>query len=186
MIWSSCRIPNSTYTGLGLLWSINQFPNTPESRFILDKSDLQNRKGRIDLSLYEHGKPLLISEVKRDWQLTSYADQGALQQVYNYAHEVGARCVSITNGDYYLLRDRLHGLTYEESGFDTVRSGFETGGRRCKALAQLSDSIKIQPVSDCLRNGLDRCFRRISGSSRRRRLWQRRECRSRGIMSTCE
>src|SRR3989442_3028070 len=39
MIWSSCRIPNSTYTGLGLLRSINQFPNTSESRFILDKSD---------------------------------------------------------------------------------------------------------------------------------------------------
>lgn len=77
--------------------------------------DIQYRKGRIDLSLFENGKPLLILEVKRDWGLTSYADRGALQQVYNYAHEVGARYVAITNGDYYLLCDRLHGLTYEDN-----------------------------------------------------------------------
>ena len=47
MIWSSCRIPNSTYTGLGLFRSINQFPNTSESRFILDKSDVGCRLARI-------------------------------------------------------------------------------------------------------------------------------------------
>jgi predicted type IV restriction endonuclease len=34
-------------------------------------------------------------------------------QAYNYALEKGIRYVAITNGDYYLIRDRLKGLSYE-------------------------------------------------------------------------
>ncbi len=83
--------------------------------------EIKFRQGRIDLTLVRDGKPLLVAEVKRNWALSGYNDDGAIQQAYHYAHEVGARYILITNGDYYLLCDRLHGLTYEHQKIGEFR-----------------------------------------------------------------
>ena len=74
--------------------------------------DIKYRQGRVDITLTEQGRPVAIFEVKRAWDLSRYNASGAVQQVYNYALDQGIRYVVVTNGDTYILFDRLKGLSY--------------------------------------------------------------------------
>lgn len=77
--------------------------------------DIQYRKGRIDISIVQENKPIIIIEVKREWNLKAKNKIKELKQAYNYALETGTRYIIITNGDYYLFIDRLKGLSYKEN-----------------------------------------------------------------------
>jgi hypothetical protein len=61
------------------------------------------------------GQTLLIAEVKAVWDLSFYNGIGAVKQAYNYAHDQGVRYVIVTNGDTYILFDRLKGLSWESN-----------------------------------------------------------------------
>ncbi len=76
--------------------------------------DIKYRQGRIDITLCVDGRPVLLLEVKRSWELGAHSSD-VIRQAYQYAHEQGIRFVAITNGDYYLLFDRLKGLSYENN-----------------------------------------------------------------------
>lgn len=73
--------------------------------------DIKYRQGRVDISLWEGDKILVIVEVKKDWNLSLYNRPVAVQQAYNYALDQGARYVILTNGDYYAIFDRIKGLS---------------------------------------------------------------------------
>ncbi|MCH9019465.1 MAG: type I restriction enzyme HsdR N-terminal domain-containing protein [Proteobacteria bacterium] len=79
--------------------------------------DIRYRQGRVDVTVFADGKPAIVVEVKRDWNLSTYNAQGAIQQAYNYAYERGVRFVVVTNGDNYMFFDRLKGLSYETNLF---------------------------------------------------------------------
>ncbi|MCA9605154.1 MAG: hypothetical protein KC619_06150, partial [Myxococcales bacterium] len=76
--------------------------------------DIRYRQGRIDITLYAGNRPVAVFEVKRDWELNS-ASIAVIKQAYNYSLEQGIRFVVITNGDYYLVMDRLKGLSFESN-----------------------------------------------------------------------
>jgi len=76
--------------------------------------DIKYRQGRIDITVADGGKPILLFEVKRDWDL-DHTRIDVVRQAYSYALEKGIRYVAITNGDYYSIRDRLKGLSYESN-----------------------------------------------------------------------
>jgi len=83
--------------------------------------DIKYRQGRVDISIWNESKSILVVEVKRDWNLSLYNDANAMRQAYNYAHEQGARYIIITNGDYYAIFDRFKGLTYESNVIGEIR-----------------------------------------------------------------
>ena len=76
--------------------------------------DIKYRQGRVDITIGIRDQPYLLVEVKRDWNL-SIQSKGAIQQIYGYALEQGVRYVVVTNGDVYLLFDRLKGLAYDSN-----------------------------------------------------------------------
>ncbi len=73
--------------------------------------DIRYRQGRIDISIWDGDSPLVIVEVKKDWNLSLYNSHGAVQQGYTYALDRGVRYVVVSNGDYYAVFDRLKGLS---------------------------------------------------------------------------
>lgn len=73
--------------------------------------DIKYRQGRIDISLWIGNNAVVIVEVKKDWNLSLYNSPEAVQQAYNYALDQGTRYVILTNGDYYVVFDRLKGLS---------------------------------------------------------------------------
>lgn len=79
--------------------------------------DIKYRQGRVDIKIETAGHALLIAEVKADWDLSRANRNGidAIKQVYNYAHDQGVRYVIVTNGDIYILFDRLKGLSWESN-----------------------------------------------------------------------
>jgi len=78
----------------------------------LKHKHIKYRQGRVDVMIQNAGRTLLIAEVKADWNLSLFSID-AIKQAYNYAHEQGVRYILITNGDTYILFDRLKGLSYE-------------------------------------------------------------------------
>jgi hypothetical protein len=74
-------------------------------------TDIKFRQGRIDLSIWEKDTPLMVIEVKREWDLNLYKSSDAIKQAYAYALDIGCRLVVVTNGDDYLLFDRIKGLS---------------------------------------------------------------------------
>jgi len=76
-------------------------------------ADLKFRRGRIDLTIASEGQQLAIVEVKREWDLDFESAIDHVKQAYQYAHQAGVRYVLVTNGDDYLLFDRLKGLSWE-------------------------------------------------------------------------
>lgn len=76
--------------------------------------DIKYRQGRIDIKIVKNNKTVLVNEVKQSWDL-NINSQETVRQAYNYAQEVGARYVAITNGDYYGLFDRKKGLSYKSN-----------------------------------------------------------------------
>lgn len=81
----------------------------------LKHKEIQYRKGRIDISIVNNEKPMIVTEVKRDWNLQTKNITNELQQAYHYASETGTRYIILTNGDYYLFIDRLKGLSYKDN-----------------------------------------------------------------------
>jgi predicted Mrr-cat superfamily restriction endonuclease len=79
------------------------------------QADLKFRRGHIDLIIGADGLRLAVVEVKRTWDLDYDGDNAikARKQAYQYAHETGMRYVLVTNGDDYMLFDRLKGLSWE-------------------------------------------------------------------------
>lgn len=79
-----------------------------------EHEDFKYRRGRMDISLHNKDRAVVLFEVKRDWGLSA-SSFGTVKQAFGYALEHGIRFVVITNGDYYCLFDRLKGLGYEDS-----------------------------------------------------------------------
>ncbi len=52
--------------------------------------------------------------MKRDWNIYNNR-HGAVEQAYKYALDQGMRYVLVTNGDYYVVFDRLKGLSYNSN-----------------------------------------------------------------------
>ncbi len=77
-------------------------------------NDIKHRQGRIDISVEHGGETIIVTEVKKDWNL-SYKDKSTVIQAYNYSLESGARYVIITNGDYYAIFDKEKGRSYESN-----------------------------------------------------------------------
>jgi len=77
--------------------------------------DIKYRQGRVDVTIERDGHTLLIAEVKTVWDLSFHNGVNAIKQAYNYAHEQGVRYVIVTNGDTYILFDRLKGLSWESN-----------------------------------------------------------------------
>ena len=77
--------------------------------------DIKFRQRRLDVTISINNKPLLLLEVKKNWSLSYYSDSDAVQQAYEYALDHGIRFVSITNGDYYAIFDRLKGLSIADN-----------------------------------------------------------------------
>ncbi|MFH1317835.1 MAG: hypothetical protein ABIH71_02320, partial [Candidatus Omnitrophota bacterium] len=75
-------------------------------------TDIKHRQGRIDISVAIDNKILIVNEVKKDWDL-SWRNRKALSQAYNYALEIGALYVILTNGDYYAIFDKRQGHSYD-------------------------------------------------------------------------
>lgn len=74
--------------------------------------DIKFRQGRIDITLEYAGLPIAVIEVKRDWALNMNVVR---QQAYAYAHSIGVRYVLLTNGETYILYDRLKGLSWDSN-----------------------------------------------------------------------
>jgi len=77
--------------------------------------DLKFRRGHIDLSISRDGLQLAVVEAKRTWDLDFENGKDHVKQAYQYAHENGVRYVIVTNGDDYILFDRLKGLSWESN-----------------------------------------------------------------------
>ena len=77
-------------------------------------TDIKYRQGRVDIIISHESKPMIVNEVKKDWDL-SWRSRNVAKQGYGYAIENGARFVVITNGDYYAFFDRSKGLDLESN-----------------------------------------------------------------------
>jgi predicted Mrr-cat superfamily restriction endonuclease len=75
--------------------------------------DIKYRQGRIDVTLQFEGQSIAVVEVKRSWDLSWQGNMDAVKQAYSYANGVGIRYVILTNGDTYIIFDRLKGLSWE-------------------------------------------------------------------------
>jgi predicted Mrr-cat superfamily restriction endonuclease len=78
-------------------------------------TEIKYRQGRVDVAIEAAGNTLLVVEVKAVWDLSSRNGRDAIKQAYNYAHEQGVRYVVVTNGNDYMLFDRLRGLSWENN-----------------------------------------------------------------------
>jgi len=77
--------------------------------------DIKYRQGRVDIALEKGDRTILVVEVKPGWDLSRYNGTSAIKQAYGYAHDQGVRYVLVTNGDTYILFDRLKGLSWESN-----------------------------------------------------------------------
>lgn len=116
--------------------------------------DIKFRQGRVDVSLWEGNRLLVIVEVKPDWSLSLYNSPTHVRQAYGYALDQGARWVILTNGDYYAIFDRLKGLS---------TSSNLIGEFRLTALEE-EDVATIQRISrnNLLKPYLEELFRYLS------------------------
>ncbi len=119
--------------------------------------DIKYRLGRIDLSLWEGKKQLAVVEVKRDWNLSFNNAVDAIKQAYWYAHDVGCRLVIVTNGDDYLLFDRIKGLSINSNMIGQLRlsSLIEDDLQIINFLKP--DNLKYPNIQNILKN-VSECF----------------------------
>lgn len=96
------------------------FENLGYERF----KEIKFRIGRIDISISIEGKPIVVIEVKKYWNLNWKKDRDVVEQAYKYALNNGARLVIISNGDYYAIFDRANGYTY----LDNLKGDFGLTG----------------------------------------------------------
>lgn len=78
-------------------------------------NDIKFRVGRVDVSITVQGKPRIVIEVKKYWNLNVKKGVDAIHQAYNYALVNGAKFVIVSNGDYYAIFDRDVGRTYNDN-----------------------------------------------------------------------
>ncbi|OGW51879.1 MAG: hypothetical protein A2Z50_00085 [Nitrospirae bacterium RBG_19FT_COMBO_42_15] len=78
-------------------------------------SDIKYRQSRIDITVWDNENPLLLLEVKREWNLNWETHASELKQAYGYSYDKGIRYILLTNGDYYAFFDRVKGLSYEKN-----------------------------------------------------------------------
>lgn len=78
-------------------------------------NQIKFRRGRLDISISDDDKVVLLFEVKRDWQLDYETHVDDVKQAFFYSLEKGIRFIILTNGDYYALFDRLKGLSIESN-----------------------------------------------------------------------
>ena len=76
--------------------------------------EIKYQIGRIDVCIKVNNKPVIVTEVKKDWKL-SKSHTNVVNQAYNYANEVGATLIVITNGNYYAIYNRQNGFSYVEN-----------------------------------------------------------------------
>jgi hypothetical protein len=69
-------------------------------------TEIKYQIGSIDISINVCNKPMIVNEVKKDWNLSYPKNIEVVKQAYNYANTSGARFVVITNADYYALFDQ--------------------------------------------------------------------------------
>lgn len=76
---------------------------------------IKYRQGRLDITIFNDEKPILLLEVKKDWNLSFETHVNEVNQAYRYSLEKGIRYIILTNGDYYALFDRIKGLSTESN-----------------------------------------------------------------------
>jgi hypothetical protein len=82
--------------------------------------NIKYRQGRVDILINLNKIPCIVVEVKRYWNLTKN-DEEVIFQAYKYALKNGARFVVLTNGDNYIIFDRLRGLSIEQNYLGSFR-----------------------------------------------------------------
>lgn len=115
--------------------------------------DIKFRQGRVDITIFDNDRPVVVFEIKRNWELNAQ-DRGVIKQAYNYSLEQGIRFVVITNGDYYLLMDRLKGLSFDTN----VIGEFTLSGLQEDSLS-LIDSLRPESLRS---NNVKQIFERLS------------------------
>jgi hypothetical protein len=120
-------------------------------------ADIKYRLGRIDISLWNGKRQLAVVEVKRDWNMSMNNAADAVKQAYWYAHETGSRLVIVTNGDDYLLFDRIKGLSLNSNMIGQFRlSSLVEDDIQTISRLRL-DSLKHPNVQEVL-NNISECF----------------------------
>jgi hypothetical protein len=76
---------------------------------------IKYQQGRLDITLSDDERPVLLVEVKKDWDLSVETHINAVNQAFRYSLEKGIRFIVLTNGDYYALYDRFKGLSIESN-----------------------------------------------------------------------
>ena len=74
--------------------------------------DIEFQRGRIDICIHTSGEPIVV-EVKRTLQPRGSV-QAARRQAFDYANQVNASLVVITDADRYHVFDRRLGGTYDD------------------------------------------------------------------------
>ncbi len=97
--------------------------------------EIKFQRGRVDITIVEAGSSSvgIVIEVKRDWSL-SKKNIRYVKQAHNYALELGAPWVILTNGNRYIVYDRRRGLSVE----DQFHSEFELTNLSPQGLQSLS------------------------------------------------
>ena len=121
--------------------------------------DIRYRQGRVDISLWDKNRVLVIVEVKKDWNLSLYNSPDAVQQAYGYALDQGARWVILTNGDYYAIFDRLKGLSLSSNLIGEFRLTI-LGESDVDLINRMSRDSLLKPNIEELFQYLSECFRK--------------------------
>ena len=81
-------------------------------------NEIKYRQGHVDILISLNSRPCIVVEVKRYWTLTRN-DEDVIFQAYRYALKNGARFVVLSNGDSYILFDRLKGFSIDQNYIGT-------------------------------------------------------------------
>ena len=114
---------------------------------------------RVDVSIRKNQRTILIIEVKRNWDLNRDEGVGAeaIKQAYGYAHRLGVRFVLVTNGDTYIIYDRLKGLSWDSNFWGEFRlTALQEDG--LKILERLRpEQLNNPSIAETFKN-LSECF----------------------------
>lgn len=83
-------------------------------------NEIRYRQGRVDILISLDSRPCIVVEVKRYWALAK-DDEDVIFQAYRYALKNGARFVVLSNGDSYILFDRLKGFSIDQNYIGTFK-----------------------------------------------------------------
>ncbi len=83
-------------------------------------NEIKYRQGHVDILISLNSRPCIVVEVKRYWALARN-DEDVIFQAYRYALKNGARFVVLSNGDSYILFDRLKGFSIDQNYIGTFK-----------------------------------------------------------------